>query len=455
MLNKKPVKGILHITSKVLYTFFKKINLSVLICVHLSPIVVSKVSTINEGCPIKILKPAHFFLLIMILSLIISGCKSVDTTKDILEKPVLQKMPLSKYPDFTDDLEYTSLIKGIKQSLLYLARLPDDREFLFGNDRFSAAYMIESFKNFLSFIKTKPSKNELKNFIKLHYSVYKSRGSATDGNILVTGYYEPVLNGSLTPNEEYRYPVYTRPNDLVTVDLSLFSSEFAEKKIIGRFMNNTLLPYYDRINIEKGVIPKENVTILAWVNDLVDLFFLHIQGSGKIRFDNGTTINVHYHATNGRPYRSIGRLLIDKGKIPKSLMSMQKIRGYLHQHPEEIDEVLNYNPSYVFFKTEEESPIGFLGVKLVQGRSIALDRTLFPLGAMAFIETEKPLIDDSGKVCAWTDCRRFVFNHDTGGAIKGSARTDLFWGSGIYAEIAAGHMKQNGKLYFLILKPEA
>ncbi|MCD6186446.1 MAG: MltA domain-containing protein [Deltaproteobacteria bacterium] len=405
--------------------------------------------------PIKVLKTAQFFVFILIVALIISGCKSVDTTKDFFETPVLQKLPLAKYPDFTDDLEYTGLTKGIEQSLLYLAKIPPDREFVFGNDRFSAAYMIESFKYFLSFIKTKPLKNELKNFIKLHYSVYKSRGSETDGNILVTGYYEPILNGSLTRNEEYIYSVYSRPVDLVTVNLSLFSSGFKGKKIVGRFTNNTLLPYYDRKNIEKGVIPEENVTVLAWVKDPVDLFFLHIQGSGKIRFADGTTINVHYHATNGRPYRSIGRLLIDEGKIPKSVMSMQKIREYLHQYPEEIDEVLNYNPSYIFFKTEEESPIGFLGVKLVAGRSIALDRTLFPLGAMAFIETEKPLIDDSGKVCAWTDCKRFVFNHDTGGAIKGSARTDLFWGSGIYAEIAAGHMKQNGKLYFLILKPEA
>ena len=404
---------------------------------------------------IKILKPAYFFVFIIVLSLIISGCKSVDTTRDILKKPVLQKVPLAKYPDFIDDLEYTGLTKGVGQSLLYLEKLPSDREFLFGNDRFSAAYMIESFRYFLSFIKTKPSKNELAKFIKLHYSVYRSRGSEIDGNILVTGYYEPLLNGSLTCNKEYRYPVYSRPNDLITVDLSLFSSGLRGKKIVGRFTNNSLLPYYDRKNIDQGVISEENVTVLAWVNDLVDLFFLHIQGSGKIRFADGTMMNVHYHATNGRPYRSIGRFLIDEGKIPKSMMSMQEIRRYLYKHPEEIDEILNYNPSYIFFKTEKESPIGFLGVKLVKGRSIALDRTLFPLGAMAFIETEKPLIDDSGKVCAWTDCKRFVFNHDTGGAIKGAARTDLFWGSGIYAEIAAGHMKQKGKLYFLILKPEA
>ena len=403
----------------------------------------------------KLLKSAPFFGFIMIVSLVISGvisgCRSVDREKDISKKPFLQKLSLSNYPDFTDDLDYAGLESGIEQSLSYLGKVPPDRNFILGNDKFSAAHMIKSFQHFLSFIKTKPSENKLRDFIKRHYSVYKSGGSAAEGKILVTGYYEPVLDGSLNKSLEYIFPVYSRPDDLVTINLSLFSSQFRGKKIVGRFADETVLPYYDRKNIDEGIILEKKAKILAWVNDRVDLFFLHIQGSGKIHLDNGDIINVHYHATNGRPYRSIGKLLIEKGKIPKSEMSMQKIREYLHQHPEELDEVLTYNPSYVFFKTEETAPIGYLGVKLIPGRSIALDRTIFPLGAMAFIETEKPLIDDSSKIHAWADCKRFVLNHDTGGAIKGPARIDLFWGNGTYAEIAAGHMQQSGNLFFLVL----
>ena len=133
---------------------------------------------------------------------------------------------------------------------------------------------------------------------------------------------------------------------------------------------------------------------------------------------------------------------------------MQKIRAYLYDYPEEAETVLNYNPSYVFFKIEEDGPIGYLEVKLTPGRSIALDRRLFPLAGLAFIKTHKPLINSSGKIYKWSAFSRFVLNQDTGGAIKGPGRGDLFWGDGTYAEIAAGHMQHHGTLYFLVLKPD-
>ena len=176
--------------------------------------------------------------------------------------------------------------------------------------------------------------------------------------------------------------------------------------------------------------------------------------SSPFYLDNGKIIDVHYHATNGRPYRSIGKLLIDKEKILRSEMSMQKIRAYLRDHPEEVEDVLNYNPSYVFLKVEEDGPLGYLEVKLTPGRSIALDRRIFPLAGLAFIETQKPLINGDGKIYEWTELSRFVLNHDTGGAIRGPGRADLFWGNGTYAEIAAGYMQHTGQLYFLILKPD-
>ena len=134
-------------------------------------------------------------------------------------------------------------------------------------------------------------------------------------------------------------------------------------------------------------------------------------------------------------------------------MSMQKIREYLREHPEKIEPVLNHNPSYVFFTIEPDGPLGNINVKLTPGRSIALDRYIFPPAALAFIATQKPVIDSSGKIQGWTDFTRFVLNQDTGGAIRGPGRADLFWGNGPYAEIAAGHMKHEGHLYFLVLKP--
>ena len=252
---------------------------------------------------------------------------------------------------------------------------------------------------------------------------------------------------------DYPIPVLGRPSDLIRIDLSSFSKRYAGESITGRISGHTVVPYYDRRQIEEGGVLDGNAPVLAWLKDPVDLFFLQIQGSGRIYLDNGAMLNVHYDGSNGRPYRSIGKLLIEEGKIPKSEMSMQRIRSYIENHPDETAKILFYNPSYVFFKLEEEGPLGFLEVKLTPGRSLALDRRLFPLPALAFIETQKPLVDGSGQITEWVEFSRFVLSQDTGGAIRGPARADVFWGNGTYTEIAAGHMQHKGKLFLLVLKP--
>ena len=164
-------------------------------------------------------------------------------------------------------------------------------------------------------------------------------------------------------------------------------------------------------------------------------------------------MNLHYGATNGRPYRSIGALLIREGKIAKEEMSMQKIRQYLSAHPDEVDDILNYNPSRVFFKTGTGGPYGSIGATLTPGRSLATDRHLFVKGALTFVKTAKPLLDGAGNLRSWRTLERFCLNQDTGGAIRGPGRGDLFWGHGPYAEAAAGHMKHLGELYVLVLPP--
>ena len=201
----------------------------------------------------------------------------------------------------------------------------------------------------------------------------------------------------------------------------------------------------------------EKAPVLAWVADPVALFFLQIQGSGKVFLDDGGVLNVHYHSSNGRPYRSIGNLLIQENKIPKALMSMQKIRAYLRAHPGEVDRIFNYNPSYVFFSLEKDGPYGAIRAKLTPGRSIAVDRGIFPMAGIGFIQSQKPVADMNGgeENLKWMPFSRFVSSQDTGGAIKGPGRADIFWGSGPYAEMAAGHLKHPGELYFLVLKPGA
>jgi membrane-bound lytic murein transglycosylase A len=263
------------------------------------------------------------------------------------------------------------------------------------------------------------------------------------------------LEGSLLRSDTYKYPVYGTPPDLITIDLSLFSPKYAGEKVMGRYTGQTVVPYYDRKAIETGGILDGKTPVLAWVKDPVDLFFLQIQGSGKIFLDNGETINVHYHTQNGHPYKAIGSLLIQKEIIPPSEISMQRIRAYLFSNPNEVREILNFNPSYVFFKMEEDGPLGCLDVKLTPGRSVALDRRVFPPAGLVYIETEKPRVDGNGEITGWIKSNRFVLNQDTGGAIQGPGRADIFWGNGKYAETAAGNMKHQGRLYFLILKPDS
>ena len=390
------------------------------------------------------------FLMAAIAALI-AGCPA-PIKKAPKELALVRKSGFS-YPNFTDDLEFEGLEYSILKSMAYLQKVPADRIYQFGPDQYDAAHLLQSLEQFMDFIRTNPSNRDLQKFIRSNYLVYQSAGRDQDGEVLFTGYYEPHLNGRLQPDDEFRFPIYALPEDLIKIDLSDFDEKYAGESIVGRYTGETVVPYYDRREIDEQNVLADKAQPLAWIKDPVDVFFLQIQGSGKIFLDTGEVINVHYNGSNGRPYRSIGKLLIDEQKIPQEEMSMQEIRSYLHEHPEEMAPVLNHNPSYVFFKLEPEGPLGYLNVLLTPGRSVALDRRIFPPAALAFIQTKKPVVDSAGQIDSWADCSRFVLNQDTGGAIRGPGRADLFWGSGPYAEIAAGHLAHTGKLFFLILKP--
>jgi len=394
----------------------------------------------------------YFIFIAVTITLMLASCTAYieERSKTI----AMKRISSFSFPKLSDDLEYHGLAHSISQSLSYLQKIPEDRIFVFGKDHYDTNHMIRSLEFFLEYIKQNPSRRELKEFIRSNYHVYRSTGTNGNGKVLFTGYYEPHLRGSFKESAEFRFPIYSRPNDLVSIDLSLFSEKYDGERIIGRLTEQTVVPYYERKEIDFENALEGKAEPLVWVKDPVDIFFLQIQGSGKIYLDSGDVINVHYHTTNGRPYRSIGQLLIEEEKILREEMSMQKIREYLREHPEEMENIFNYNPSYVFFKTEPDGPLGNINVKLTPGRSIALDRKIFPAAALAFISTKKPLINSAGNISDWTDCTRFVLNQDTGGAIKGPGRADLFWGNGHYAEIAAGHLQHPGKLYFFILKPE-
>ena len=399
----------------------------------------------------KVVYPA-ITVLVIVFTLVLFGC--TPSAKKAVKENIMEPISSWSLPEFSDDMGYNGLEHSILKSLSYLKKIPADREFVFGQDRYNTDHMIVSLQQFLDFIQTQPSRQELNKFIQSNYRVYRSVGRDGWGEVLYTGYYEPHLRGSLIRAEEYQFPIYSRPEDLIAIDLSLFNEKYNGQKIIGRYTDQkTVVPYYERSAIDTEGVLEGRAEVLAWVEDPVDIFFLQIQGSGKVYLDNGEVINVGYQTTNGQPYRSIGKLLIDEEKISVEEMSMQKIREYLHNHPEEMDTVLNHNPSYVFFTIEPDGPLGNINVKLTPGRSIALDRRIFPKAALTFIQTEKPVIDSTGQIHSWLPFTRFALNQDTGGAIRGPGRADLFWGNGPYAEIAAGHLKHAGELYFLVLEP--
>ena len=400
----------------------------------------------------KLLYPSIIISIIVFIFTVFGCAPGVKTPS---KENAMERISSWSYPNFSDDMLYNGLEHSILKSLAYLNKIPADREFVFGQDRYNTDHMILSLQQFLDFIQTQPSTQDLNEFIQSNYHVYRSVGRDGRGEVLYTGYYEPHLRGSLIRAEEYQFPIYARPDDLIAIDLSLFNEKYTGQKIIGRYTDQTVVPYYERSAIDTEGALEGRAEVLAWVEDPVDIFFLQIQGSGKVYLDNGEVINVGYQTTNGQPYRSIGKLLIDEEKISVEEMSMQKIREYLQDHPEEIDAVLNHNPSYVFFTIEPDGPLGNINVKLTPGRSIALDRYIFPPAALAFIQTEKPVVDSSGQIRSWQPLTRFALNQDTGGAIRGPGRADLFWGNGPYAEIAAGHMKHTGELFFLVLKPDA
>jgi membrane-bound lytic murein transglycosylase A len=254
---------------------------------------------------------------------------------------------------------------------------------------------------------------------------------------LFTGYYEPELNGARNPGGDYVTPLRKRPPDLVMVELGLFRPAWRGERIAGRVVDGRLKPYESRAEIDKGALDRFRLAFL-WVDDPVDAFFLEIQGSGRVRLEDGTTVRVGYDGQNGQPYVPIGRLLVERGELAKDEASMQSIRAWIKAHPEAGKALMNENPSYVFFReTSGAGPVGSDGAVLTPGRSLAVDRSFVPLGVPVFVD-------------AGDGMRRLVVAQDTGGAIRGPVRGDVFWGYGAEAAERAGKMKMRGR-YFLLL----
>jgi membrane-bound lytic murein transglycosylase A len=368
-------------------------------------------------------------------------------------QPTLQPVSWDELKPLEDDLDLAGLDGAWAASAAYYAKLPPATTFDFGGEKVTAKDLAESMTALSTTLGEKGlSEKEKVKRLQRTTRVFKSVGSDEAGAVLVTGYYEPWLEGRKAPDKKFKVPLFRRPDDMLTVDLSLFPAAKSQARIVGRAEGGQVLPYFSRGEITSGALAGRGLELL-WLEDPVDLFFLQVQGSGRVTLEDGTTVRVQYDAQNGQPYRSLGKALIDKGVLTSDQVSMQSIRKYFQDHPEKLD-LLNENASYTFFRLEDDGPFGNIGVALTPGRSIATDARVFPKGAPALLRTRKPVIDARGQVSGWVPMTRFVVNQDTGGAIVGPGRVDLFWGGGPEAEAAAGRMKEPGELYFILPVPE-
>ncbi len=380
----------------------------------------------------------------------------------------LVELAPADFPAFQDDLDLAGLDEAAARSEAWAARLTaadPGRTFVYGHERVPVRQVLATLRRFRALLAGRPRPAALADALRREFRVFRSVGDG-HGQVLFTGYYLPELRGSLTRGGPYQVPLHRAPDDLVTVrarDWPQLSDD-----LVGRVERGRLVPYPTRAEVARGALEGKGAE-LCFVDSAVDAFFLEIQGSGVVRFPDGTSRVVTFAGKNGQRYAAVGGELVRRGALRPDEVSMQSIRAWLAAHPAERDEVLATNPSYVFFRFADAA-IGALGEPVTADRTIAADARVFPKGGLAFLETTRPAdapVTPGVRPASQAASRgtmgaasptpmrpfsRFVLDQDAGGAIRTSARVDLFLGSGPYAEDAAGRMRQPGKLYSLLLR---
>ena len=363
------------------------------------------------------------------------GCAPDEERAEI---PVLKPVAFADLPGWAED-RHAAALPALRRSCATPLRYPtqvEDGEKRFGRPADWRSVCEEA---------ARIDAGAARDFFERRFRPFQVVGADGDSG-LITGYYEPELAGARRRSDAYPVPLYTKPKDLVTVRLSDFGKDFGDGHLAGRVEGGRLRPYHDRARIVDGALDGEGIEIV-WVADPIAAFFLQIQGSGRVRLPDGDVLRLGYAATNGRPYTAIGRVLVAEGALEREEVSLQSIRAWLRANPAEQRRVMDRNRSYVFFReVPGEGPVGTQGVPLTPGRSLAVDPRYLPLGAPLWIDTVDPL-DTSRPL------RRLAVAQDTGGAIRGAVRGDLFWGAGLDAEERAGRMRSPGRCYVLLPVP--
>ncbi len=371
----------------------------------------------------------------------------------------LIRLSLDQSPTFTDDADIAGLKKALEQSVLYYTTVGSMSVSYFGRETRTGAQMAASLSRFADYLARSGPDTDLGQFIRTNFEIYVSVNNSAyqdTAPVVFSGYYEHTFTASLSSDSKFRFPLYARPPDLVDVPLGEFDPGRRGERIVGRVKDRSLTLYHTREEIDSGKVLAGKGLEIAWAKDLLDVYFLQVQGSGWMDMTGTTqTLHIRYAGDNGRPYKSVGKRLIDSGAMSQENFSRDRMVSYLHSLPEKkMRDALYHNPRYIFFEVVSATNLtrGSLSVPLTPGRSIASDPKLFPPGALAWINTTIASAPQNGKSWSSKKLERFVLNQDEGGAIKGPARIDYFLGRGKEAEDISQRLWNPGSIYFLAPK---
>jgi len=373
------------------------------------------------------------------------------------KKTSLFKVDEKDYPEFKDLDTKKSLLKALALNEKYLGNAKKETVYDFNGRKVTIKELATTNAALKKIISENDDPAETDRLVRENFDVYQMSGLNNDRTVTFTSYYEPTTEASLEKDNVYKYPMYARPYDLVTVPLENFNSKFKGETINGRVEGKNLVPYYSRDEIDFQGRFKGRGLEIAWFKNLPDLMDLHIQGSGRLALPDGREVKALFAGTNGLKFKGWLSAMIEQGLISREGITHEAGKAYLEKHPDKVRQVMSANARYTFFKIQgitdpDEGPIGTYGYPLTGWRSVAADISLYPLGAAAFLKAPMPDVDDNGNYKGQKNDARFVFIQDTGGAIKGTNRIDFFAGNGKKSRTFAFKVMNKGQLYIFLLK---
>jgi len=353
---------------------------------------------------------------------------------------------------WVDDMSRASLKEAIQKQLSVMEETDLTQRVRIGSRRVTRQHLVDTLHAFTELLDQDVSEEEFNRILNEQFELIPAGYHREGRPVLFTGYYTPIIPARREKTQDFVYPLYQKPDWYPETHPALNNRKTYYLEEGYRLTQVNDQPLLTREDIDGGQVLSDQGLELAWLRDDLERYFLHIQGSGYLAFPDGTLQAVQYMGSNHLPYRSVGKQMIEDGVIEPAQGSMQGMKQYFRDHPEDIDEYLFRNRRYIFFQNSNQSPRGSSGAELVAGRSIATDKSLYAAGGLAYITVEKPVLNDELEITKWQKISRFVVDQDTGSAIKGPGRVDLYFGVGEPAGAAAGHYKQTGNMVYLLKK---